>query len=359
MERSKMGDVILALRKKRGLTQEQLAAKVGVSAGAVSKWETGGSSPDIFLLSPLARALDTTPDELLSFRRELPEEELARIKEELRNLYLFDSYAAGEASAERYMKEYPNSGRLKLVAAGLGQMFLGLREGLPEEEIEAKLRRCLSLLQEAAESCGDERREEALFVSAGIHMRLNEPEVAEALLRDLPAGRGADPMNLYPAVLLKLGRYPRMVELCQQQLLQHVTLSGVMLSYLAQAADGEGREADKRLYLTAAHQLERLFGLHMGAGARGLALQSLRSGHTDEAARWFGEYAEMVLGMEPDYRSSPYFGNIKLEVDPSGQLEIGKRLLASLLEEKEWEPLSGLPVYEAALSRIRARLGEM
>ena len=39
----KMGATIAALRKARGLTQEQLAALVGVSGPAVSKWETGGS----------------------------------------------------------------------------------------------------------------------------------------------------------------------------------------------------------------------------------------------------------------------------------------------------------------------------
>lgn len=359
MERSKVGDVILELRKKRGLTQEQLAVKVGVSAGAVSKWETGGSSPDIFLLNPLARALDTTPDELLSFHKELPEEELTQIKEELRNLYLFHSYEEGETVAERYMKEYPNSGRLKLIAAGLAQMYLGVREPVLEVEAEVKLRRCLELLQEAADSCGDERREEALFVSASIHMRLNEPEAAEALLRNLHASRGTDPMNLYPAVLLKLGKHTQIGELCQRQLLQHVHLSGVMLSYLAQAADGEGREQEKLAYLTAAHQLERLFGTGMGAGARGLALHSIRNGQTEEAARWFAEYADMVLVMGVDYRSNPFFGSIQLEVGPSGQLEIRKRLLQSLLEEKEWEPLAGMDAYESALVRIRTRLEEL
>ena len=38
-----LGDNIAAMRKAKGLTQEQLAARVGVSAPAVSKWETGVS----------------------------------------------------------------------------------------------------------------------------------------------------------------------------------------------------------------------------------------------------------------------------------------------------------------------------
>ena len=43
----KMGSTIAALRKSRGLTQEQLAALVGVSGPAVSKWETDASCPDV------------------------------------------------------------------------------------------------------------------------------------------------------------------------------------------------------------------------------------------------------------------------------------------------------------------------
>ena len=46
----KMGATIAALRKARGLTQEQLAALVGVSGPAVSKWETDASCPDVALL---------------------------------------------------------------------------------------------------------------------------------------------------------------------------------------------------------------------------------------------------------------------------------------------------------------------
>ena len=38
-----IGNQILELRKKRGITQEMLAEEMGVSVGAVSKWETGGS----------------------------------------------------------------------------------------------------------------------------------------------------------------------------------------------------------------------------------------------------------------------------------------------------------------------------
>lgn len=55
----RIGKKIIELRKTRGMTQEQLAAALGVTAPAVSKWETDSSYPDITLLCPLARALGT------------------------------------------------------------------------------------------------------------------------------------------------------------------------------------------------------------------------------------------------------------------------------------------------------------
>ena len=54
-----IGTRIAALRKKRGLTQEQLGSQVGVSAQAVSKWENGGA-PDVELLPALADRLGVT-----------------------------------------------------------------------------------------------------------------------------------------------------------------------------------------------------------------------------------------------------------------------------------------------------------
>lgn len=58
-----IGTKIAALRRQRGLTQEQLGSQVGVSAQAVSKWENGGA-PDVELLPALADRLGVSIDTL-------------------------------------------------------------------------------------------------------------------------------------------------------------------------------------------------------------------------------------------------------------------------------------------------------
>ena len=64
-----IGNRISKYRKEKGLTQEELAAKLGVSSQAVSKWENDASCPDISLLPQLCRILGISVDELLTGER--------------------------------------------------------------------------------------------------------------------------------------------------------------------------------------------------------------------------------------------------------------------------------------------------
>ena len=60
-----IGSKIKELRIEKNLTQEELAAELGVTAAAVSKWENGYTLPDILMLCALADFFGVTADELL------------------------------------------------------------------------------------------------------------------------------------------------------------------------------------------------------------------------------------------------------------------------------------------------------
>lgn len=60
-----IGDKISYLRRQKGMTQAQLAEQLGISAQAVSKWESGLSCPDIMTLLPLSKILGVSTDVLL------------------------------------------------------------------------------------------------------------------------------------------------------------------------------------------------------------------------------------------------------------------------------------------------------
>ena len=60
------GATIKKLREEKGLTQLQLAENLGVTAKAVSKWETAKGLPDISLVEPLSKILGVSVMELMS-----------------------------------------------------------------------------------------------------------------------------------------------------------------------------------------------------------------------------------------------------------------------------------------------------
>ena len=70
MEQIKTGKFIAELRKEKGMTQEQLGAKLGVNSRSVSRWENGHGMPDISLLLELADVLGVTVQELLEGSRQ-------------------------------------------------------------------------------------------------------------------------------------------------------------------------------------------------------------------------------------------------------------------------------------------------
>ena len=60
-----MANRIQYLRKTNGMSQEELADRMGISRQAVSKWETGASDPSTSNLLTLAKLFNTTAEELL------------------------------------------------------------------------------------------------------------------------------------------------------------------------------------------------------------------------------------------------------------------------------------------------------
>ncbi len=80
MNSKKVGKFISEERKKKNLTQKQLADLLGVTDKAVSRWETGKGYPDIEILKKLSEALDVSVNELLSGEK-IPEEKITETAE--------------------------------------------------------------------------------------------------------------------------------------------------------------------------------------------------------------------------------------------------------------------------------------
>lgn len=69
MARNSMGQFIAALRRANGMTQQEVADRLGVSNKAVSRWERDECAPDLSLIPPLAELFGVSCDELLRGER--------------------------------------------------------------------------------------------------------------------------------------------------------------------------------------------------------------------------------------------------------------------------------------------------
>ena len=74
MDQIKIGKFIAALRKEKGLTQEQLGEKLGVTNKTISRWENGNYMPDVEMLSLLSKEFGVSINELISGERLLAED---------------------------------------------------------------------------------------------------------------------------------------------------------------------------------------------------------------------------------------------------------------------------------------------
>jgi len=172
-----IGTQIRALRKARHMTQEQLAALLGVSAQSVSKWENCLTAPDISLLPALAGVFRVSIDELFGYNLRETEQavmEICRASWEYRES---DRLRSREILREG-LKRFPGNAVL------LNNYLYTLDFESENEEII----RAASALAEAVEGDprSDDVRYDALRFLAGAYARAGEHEFAKATLERIP-----------------------------------------------------------------------------------------------------------------------------------------------------------------------------
>ena len=101
-----IGNTILNLRRKKGVTQEKLAEFIGVTKTSVSKWETGTTLPDIQILPILASYFDVSVDELIGYVPMLGREQIRFEYQRLAAAFANDPFAEVIRECEGMIKKY-------------------------------------------------------------------------------------------------------------------------------------------------------------------------------------------------------------------------------------------------------------
>ncbi len=135
-----LAENIRAFRKQRSLTQEQLSEALGVTAGAVYKWEAKLSIPELELIIQMADFFDTSVDVLLGY--EVKDNRLEATAKRLQE-YRRNKDWDGLAEAEKALRKYPHSFRIVNESAAIYRAF-GFDSG-----DKALFRRALELLEQS------------------------------------------------------------------------------------------------------------------------------------------------------------------------------------------------------------------
>ena len=184
MKQLTLSENIRKLRKQRKLTQEKLAEALGVTVGAVYKWEAGLSQPELELIVEMADFFDTSVDVLLGYK--MQDNRLEAVTDRIAELCRTGDPAA-LAETEKALAKYPNSFRFVYESASI---YLAFGAGNSDQKL---LRRALELLEQARvllPQNDDPRINESSICSnmATAYFQLGEREKCLQLLKDHNAG---------------------------------------------------------------------------------------------------------------------------------------------------------------------------
>lgn len=348
-----IGAHIAALRKSKGLTQEQLAAMLGVSAPAVSKWETDSSYPDITLLCPLARALGTHVDDLLQFEPTLSDQEVVEQINAVVNTAIHQDCHTAEAQLQELLHRYPNCTALQFNAAAAYDTFQMLS---PADSNPEWKKRKQALLEEVRSSGSSAYWQSVTIQLATLAIADGALEEGAALLRELPEHAG-DPTNIWALYYLKKDQPEEALKLTQKQLykLAH-QLQTCLISLMNPKLIPEPQ---RMLKICCAYRtIAQTFGLADLSDAAMMAIY-VQLGEMEKAADCFARYVEVALGpvSYPDEELfSPGLSYQRQEGIQATTQPMRQMLLQAVQEDSQYQPLFDYPAFTAALEKLKASI---
>lgn len=326
-----IGSKISELRKKKGFTQEQLAEQIGVSAPAVSKWETNLSFPDITILCPLARALDTDLDILLSFEKNLSKEQVNEYVGKLLTIKEQQGAQKAICELEELLLRYPGCIDLKFQAVSLYTVF-EFDSNLTEEEKQSLKKQKRKFLTEVYESKHPEYFMEAVSALATLEIQEGELNQAEKYLEELPK-KVPDATPLWVNYHDKKDEKEKAKDILRKRLLELMVQANTCLIQLLQM---EGKDSSSFETIIHAYQKidELLYG---GVGEQDIVLAAIfgKRGEQEKAEDHLKAYLEGHAKEWPKHNRLLFSTALRSEGELAGpNAGVKKLMLQSILEDE-------------------------
>lgn len=257
MKEINISRIITDNRRAKGITQEQLAAYMGVSKASVSKWETGQSYPDITFLPQLAAYFNITIDELMGYEPQMTKEDIKAMYHRLSADFANKPFAGVIEECRKIIRKYYSCFPLLMQMA----ILLCNHHMLAEEAEERK-----RILEEAAELCERIKTEcedlwltrEAASLEGVCCLMMNKPQEVLNLLGETIRPIANDEAGIAQAYLM-MGNLSGANRVLQISMYQHLLVLAASGCSLLQLQNEQFEETLQRLLsLAEIFDLERL-----------------------------------------------------------------------------------------------------
>ncbi|MBS7007765.1 helix-turn-helix domain-containing protein [Anaerostipes sp.] len=366
MKELNIADKLMKKRKEKGVTQDQLAAYIGVSKASVSKWETGQSYPDITFLPQLAAYFNISVDELIGYEPQMTKEDIRRLYHRLAGE--FSKRPAEEVfqECEEIVKKYYSCFPLLLQMVVLYFNHYVLLKDPGDQE--AVLLKASELCRRVKEESKDvSASSQANTMEASIELVAGRPEkVLELLDEEIRP-------DLYNATVLVeayrlLGNKDKAMETVQVSLYQY--LMG-MMAFTIQALTLYEQDEEKfemmiqrALQMTEAFEVESLHGNAMAQLYFAAAIGYVKQEKEDKALGMLERYENVcVKSLLPftlhgdDFFDliDPWLQDFDLGVKAPREDKMIIDSMVSALEIQPLDPLKKNPRYKEIVKRMKRR----
>lgn len=299
MKEINIAKILVNKRKEKRITQDELAAYIGVSKASVSKWETGQSYPDVTFLPQLATYFNISIDELMGYNPQMTKEDISKLYHRLAADFSAKPFEEVKKECEEITKKYFSCFPLLMQIGILYLNHFILAETRERQlQIIAEIRDLCVRIKEESEEIG--LCKEANYVEAMCELELGNSGLCIELMQD------ANNLMLGEEIILANGYYvagdlEKAKETAQVGLFKHLLgfVSDIPVNLMLNADDKEKYEQLE----TRSMDLCRLFDmehLHPGmltgvyiTAAQGYAML----GEDDKALELIRKFANLAVGM--------------------------------------------------------------
>lgn len=359
----KIGKRIQELRREKGLTQEQVAGALNISAAAVSKWETDTTYPDITILSPLARVLGVSVDVLLDFQERMTEEECMKRMEQADALFAKRKWEEGCQYCEKLLQEFPTDLFLKFRVASTYMQYAGA--SFQEDLVKQQMERSIVLFEESTASEKKEISEAAWYVLSGLYCMNEEYEKGLEAVDKLPQP-DFDARSMKSSILYQMGKLEESEKLTQRCLYEEIRDAGLSLISLAKIAGKEEDYEKVFQFLDTAQALETLFEKGQPGGTNAMILQMrvdilAKQGEKEKALEEMEHLVDSYIKLAENEKGEVpvYFDKLEWTEGTSLKKEyLLENLLWILETEEAYAVLREEEAYRNMVRKIQTMLGK-